>query len=302
MTLLKPILYFSLFKYPLTEEEIFNFSKAESKEQIKLDLNELVNDNIIYKIDDFYLTENNENLIKRRLEGNKMAKNIYQKALTISRLISKFPYVEGVGISGSLSKGYYDDDADIDFFIITSPKRLWIARTFLILYKKIFLLNSRKYFCVNYFISSNALEIEEKNIFTATELTTLLPMYGNGSFHKFYDENKWVENYLPNKTVTDGLSKLQVVKKPTATKITEYFLDSKIGDWLDAAFLRITYKKWKIKFNHLEERQFNVAMKSTKNISKHHPLNFQHKVIDRLNTRYDELREKHNIHITKENA
>ena len=293
MTLLKPILYFSLFKYPLTEEEIFNFSKAESKEQIKLDLNELVNDNIIYKIDDFYLTENNETLIKRRLEGNKMAKNIYQKALTISRLISKFPYVEGVGISGSLSKGYYDDDADIDFFIITSPKRLWIARTFLILYKKIFLLNSRKYFCVNYFISSNALEIEEKNIFTATELTTLLPMYGNGSFHKFYDENKWVENYL---------SKLQVVKKPTATKITEYFLDSKIGDWLDAAFLRITYKKWKIKFNHLEERQFNVAMKSTKNISKHHPLNFQHKVIDRLNTRYDELREKHNIHITKENA
>lgn len=302
MTLLKPILYFSLFKYPLTEEEIFNFSKAESKEQIKLDLKELVNDNIIYKIDDFYLTENNENLIKRRLEGNKMAKNIYQKALAISRLISKFPYVEGVGISGSLSKGYYDDDADIDFFIITSPKRLWIARTFLILYKKIFLLNSRKYFCVNYFISSNALEIEEKNIFTATELTTLLPMFGNGSFHKFYDENKWVENYLPNKTVTDGLSKLRMVKKPTTTKVTEYFLDSKIGDLLDAAFLRITYKKWKIKFNHLEERQFNVAMKSTKNISKHHPLNFQHKVINRLNRTYDELREKHNIYIAKENA
>ena len=68
-----------------------------------------------------------------------MAKNIYQKALTVSRLISKFPYVEGVGISGSLSKGYYDDDGDIDFFIITSPKRLWIARTFLILYKKLFL-------------------------------------------------------------------------------------------------------------------------------------------------------------------
>ena len=302
MTLLKPILYFSLFKYPLTEEEIFNFSKAESKEQIKLDLMELVNDDIIYKIDNFYLTENNETLIKRRLEGNKMAKNIYQKALTVSRLISKFPYVEGVGISGSLSKGYYDDDGDIDFFIITSPKRLWIARTFLILYKKLFLLNSRKYFCVNYFISSNALEIEEKNIFTATELTTLLPMFGNGSFHKFYDKNKWVESYLPNKTVTDGLSKLNLVKKPTVTKITEYFLDSKMGDWLDTVFLRITYHKWKIKFNHLEERQFNVAMKSTKNISKHHPLNFQRKVIDRLNNRYDELREKHNIHIAKENA
>ena len=86
------------------------------------------------------------------------------------------------------------------------------------------------------------------------------------------------------------------------TKITEYFLDSKIGDLLDSIFLRLTYKKWKIKFNHLEERQFNVAMKSTKNISKHHPLNFQRKVIDRLNSRYDELRKNHNIHIAKENA
>ena len=36
-------------------------------------------------------------------------------------------------------------------------------------------------------------------------------MFGNGSFHKFYEKNKWVENYLPNKTVTEGLSKLNLV-------------------------------------------------------------------------------------------
>ena len=94
MTLLKPILYFSLFKYPLTEEEIFNFSKAESKEQIKLDLIELVNDDIIYKIDDFYLTENNETLIKRRLEGNKMARRGFAgKALATAAIGTSIPRV-----------------------------------------------------------------------------------------------------------------------------------------------------------------------------------------------------------------
>ena len=302
MTLLKPILYFSLFRYPLTEEEIYDFSEIESKDKVKKELDLLVQEKVIYKIDNFYLTENDETLIKRRLSGNQMAKNIHEKATNVSRFISKFPYVEGVGISGSLSKGYFDEEGDIDFFIITSPKRLWVAKTFLILYKKIFLFNSRKYFCVNYFISSNSLEIEEKNRFTATELTTLLPMYGNGSFHEFYEQNKWVEKYLPNKTIAEGLSKLNIVKKPLFIKFIEVLLNTKIGDWLDSFFLKITYKKWKVKFNKLEDKHFNVALKSTKNVSKHHPLNFQRKVIERLNDKYDELKEKHNIHLTKEHA
>ena len=302
MTLLKPILYFSLFKYPLTEEEIFAFSEANSKDQIKEELNDLVNNKVIYKIDEFYLIDNDESQIKRRLSGNQMAKDIHKKATTVSRFISKFPYVEGVGISGSLSKGYYDEDGDIDFFIMTAPKRLWVARTLLILYKKIFLFNSKKYFCVNYFISTNSLEIEEKNRFTATELTTMLPMYGNGSFHEFYEQNKWVTNYLPNKSLSEGLTKMSLVKKPLFTKFLERILNTKVGDWLDSLFLKITYKKWKVKFHKLEDKHFNIALKSTKNVSKHHPLNFQRKVIERLNEKYDELKEKHNIHLAKEHA
>ena len=302
LTLLKPILYFSLFKYPLTEEEIYSFSEANSIDQIKTELTHLVNNKVIYKIDEFYLTENDETLINRRLSGNQMAKDIHQKATKVSRFISKFPYVEGVGISGSLSKGYFDEEGDIDFFIITSPKRLWIARTLLILYKKIFLFNSKKYFCVNYFISSNSLEIEEKNRFTATELTTMLPMFGSKSFYDFYEQNKWVENYLPNKIISEHLSTLSQVKKPLLTKLIETILNTKIGDWLDSFFLKITYKKWKLNFNKLEDKHFKIALKSTKNVSKHHPTNFQRKVIERLNDKYDELKEKHNIHLTKEHA
>src|SRR4029453_8923510 len=92
-------------------------------------------------------------------------------------LIASFPYVRCVCISGSLSKKYFDDTTDIDFFVITKPGRLWVCRTFLILFKKLFLLNSKKYFCINYFIDSDNLEIPDQNIFTATELTTLIPMH-----------------------------------------------------------------------------------------------------------------------------
>jgi len=302
LTPLKPLLYFSLFRHPLTEEEIFAFSETESREQIKKELNLLIKNEVIYFIDGFYLVENEESHVKRRLQGNKMAKEIFSKANKVSKFISKFPFVEGVGISGSLSKGYYDDEGDIDFFIITSPNRLWIARTLLILYKKIFLLNSRKFFCVNYFISTNALEIDEKNRFTATELVTLMPMYGNGSFHDFYKQNTWVHSFLPNKTITEGLVNMNPVSKPLFTKLTEKALNNKLGEKLDAFFLKITYKKWKMKFKKFNQKQFNIALKSTKDVSKHHPLNFQRKVIDRLNVKYEECLENHNIHIAKEHA
>jgi len=302
LTPLKPLLYFSLFRYPLTQDEIFAFSESENKADFLYELNELVRDNIVYNIDDFYLCENNNALVERRRKGNQGARQIFSKTEKVSRFISRFPFVEGVAVSGSLSKGYFDEDGDIDFFIIAAPGRLWITRTFLVLYKKLFLLNSKKYFCVNYFVSADSLEIEEKNRFTATELVTMIPMYGNGSFGEFYEQNKWAYSILPNKSFAEGMMQLKPVKKSLFIRFIERILNTKAGDALDSFFLKVTYSKWKTKFSKLDQESFRVAMKSTKNVSKHHPQNFQKKVIDRLNEKYQEYQEKYNIHLPKEHA
>lgn len=302
MNVLKPLLYFSLFRYPLTAQELFDYSDVESRETLAALLSQLIDKGVVHQIDEFYLMEDQPDWVERRRRGNRFALEVMAKALSVSKFIGKFPYVEGVGISGSLSKGYFGQDSDIDFFIITKHNRLWIARTFLVLYKKIFLLNSRKHFCVNYFLSESALEIEEKNRFTATELATLIPMVGNGSFHAFYQKNTWVAEILPNKTVGQGIQKMLPLKKPAGSRLLERFLNLRPGQWLDAYFLRLTYKRWKVKFNRMEDRHFNVAMKSTKNISKHHPLNFQHSVIHRLNEKYEELKEMHNISLPPEHV
>lgn len=302
MTSLKPLLYFSLFKYPLTKEEVVAFSNSKDPNTVHRELNSLVEDGVIYKIKDFYSCENDTSQIERRLAGNEGARKIAKKADRMSRLISKFPFVEGVGISGALSKGFFDEDGDIDFFIITSKQRLWVARTLLILFKKIFLLNSKKYFCVNYFISENSLEIEEKNLFTATELVTLIPMYGNGSFKRFYDINTWAYTKFPNKNFGQGLGELKPIHKPSITRLTEKILRSKIGERLDTFFLKLTYKKWEMKFSEMNPDQFNIAMKSTKSVSKHHPQGFQHKVITRLNEKYIAYETKYNIALSKEHA
>lgn len=300
MNILKAISYFSIFSYPLTKEEVFRFSDAEEERVVVQELISLEKKGVIYNMDGYYSVVNNKDFVSRRLKGNRSAKNIMPKAWKIAKFISNFPYIESVCISGSLSKGYYDEKSDIDFFIITKKNRIWVARTLLILYKKIFLLNSKKYFCLNYFMSSGYLKVDEENRFTATEIATLIPLYGENTFNKFIQENKWVYSFFPN--IDKNKKSIKKMSKGTLTRRIEKILNYKLGSYLEIFFMKITIKKWGKKFNHLSKEDFEIAFKSTENISKHHPSNFQKKVLSLLNEKYEEIEKTHNIKLTPEHA
>ena len=162
------------------------------------------------------------------------------------------------------------------------------------------MLNSRKYFCVNYFISANLLEIEEKNRFTATELKTLIPMQGKAAFEQFYRNNIWVNDYFSK--FEPQTNHILDTQRPAFSKLIEIVFDTKIGTSIDSIFKTITLKKWKAKFHYMNEDDFKIALKSTKNISKHHPSNFQKKVILSLNTKLEEVQSKYNLVLQREHV
>jgi len=60
--------------------------------------------------------------------------------------------------------------------------------------------------------------------------------------------------------------------------------------------------KWRSKFKHLNKKDFEIAMKSTNDVSKHHPQDFQSRVIVALNERYDVKNKAYNLNLTMENA
>ncbi len=293
---LKTLLYFDIFKYPLNINEIIYFSRFSMKD-VDITLQHLVSEKIIFKIEEFYSINNDKNLIERRLKGNIRAEKIIKKATEVSKFISQFPYVEGVFISGSLSKGYFEHNDDIDYFIVTSPNRLWIARTILILYKKIFLLNSKKYFCVNYFMSSDSLKIPEKNRFTATEFVTLIPMFGNGIYKKIQQKNSWVLDYFPNCNVKKIPKE---INKNIFKRSLEFLLNKKAGDFLEKKFMKATKKHQQKKFKKLQDENFKIAFKGDKNTSKHHPNNHQIKTIEKLNQKIKLFNIKFNYNIPLE--
>lgn len=300
MESLKTILYFSIFRYPLKFEEIHSYTNYAQELETQKELDYLISEKILTKIDDFFVYANDLEGVTKRLKGNLQAKKALLIAKERAKFIAKFPFVMAVGVSGSLSKGYYDDESDIDFFVITKPNKLWICRTLLMAYKKIFLLNSRKYFCINYFISSQQLEIEEKNRFTATELKTLIPMQGKEIFSAFYKENTWIKDYFSKFEI--NLNAVENNKKPLLSKSIEFIFNTNLGEISDNILKKITLKKWKSKFKFLNNEDFNIALKSTRNISKHHPSNFQKKVILSLNSKIDDVATNFNIILPKENV
>jgi hypothetical protein len=194
----------------------------------------------------------------------------------MSRFIACFPFVRGICLSGSISKGFMDKDADIDYFIVTAPGRLWITRTLLILFKKIFLLNSKKYFCMNYFVDSEHLQIPDRNIFIAKELYSLIPTYNKEMHHRMLLENGWARDYLPNYTYTPNPEVLEhtFIFKNWMEKI----FSGKPAQALDSFCMWATERFWNFKFR--KQVKGLSSIRCQKSVSKFHPKSFEPKILE----------------------
>lgn len=280
--ILRTLLYYDIFNYPLKAEEVYRFLGAKSVDEsvVNSRLLYLKDQRVIYQFGNFFCLRDDDASIQRRIKGNLEAKKCLPIAEKKARLISSFPFVRGVLASGSLSKGYMDENSDLDFFIITAPKRLWIARTLLVLYKRLFLFNSHKYFCVNYFVDEEHLEIEEKNLFTATELATVIPLYGADQYHRLQQSNSWLKNFFPN-YIKRSTGNVPAFKQHFKKKILEKIFDGLLGDKLEKYFQHKTLSRWKrIYEKNYSATDFKVAFKTKTYAAKNHDRNFQRKVMD----------------------
>ena len=279
-SIIRTLAYYDIFSYPLTAEEIYhNLSTNHTNlYEVNNELQLLTKKQIIFCKGIFFQLKDENASVNRRQIGNELANKRLKTARRVSGLISRFPFIRGILLSGSISKGFMEEDSDIDYFVITRPNRVWFSRLMLMLFKKVFLLNSKKMFCINYFIDSDNLEIEEKNIFTATEIVTLLPTFGKNIYEEFYKKNFWVRQYYPNfpKRETNNIidRKSGIVKS-----FLENILGKKLGDKIDDFAMRLFDKFNKTKYRNYDQQEFKLAFKSSKKVSKHHPKFFQKRVL-----------------------
>jgi hypothetical protein len=281
-SILDVLRYFSLFKFPLTLPEIHKFcSTRASLKEVKYLLEKLVESKSLTLIENCYLLVNLPGLVVRKRKGAEVSKSKIKEARFASKVINAFPFVRMVGVSGSLSKGYFEEGYDIDFFIITSKNRLWICRSLLHLFKKLtFLIGKQHNYCMNYFIDESALKIEEENVFTAIELATLIPMTNEPLYKAFISANFWMEEIVPNAKANTLKPKAYFKVKGLKKVLETAFGFSRINIY----FMNLTDRKWRKKWEKrgFDMTKYDQAFRTAIHISKNHPDLNEEKVLKNL--------------------
>lgn len=292
--ILTTLAYFDIFRYPLTQTEIFFFlPDYYEQENFTQALYDLVRADLVFKLDDFFSLQDDSNLALRRRKGNMAAKKMLDTADGLAAFLSSFPFVRGVAVSGSLSKNFADERSDIDFFIITKKNRLWLARTIMHLFKKFtFLFGKEHFFCMNYYVDEAGLQIREKNIFTATEVATLLPMRGIAAFQDFYRQNSWSRNVLPNYSMKVSYTK--DVRNAFLKKLLEGCFCNPLGNALDYLLMKITASRWakKTAKKKLNANGNVMGLDAGKHYAKPDPTSFQRKFMDAYKRRVASILEE----------
>jgi predicted nucleotidyltransferase len=293
--ILATLAYFDLFQYPLTEREIFFFLPRQvAPASFERALGDLLGEGLVYTWEGFYSVRNDAGLVHRRKAGNTLAARMLGTAEKIATLLSYFPYVRGVGVSGSLSKQYADEGSDIDLFIITSADRLWVARTLLHCIKKFaFLVRREDWFCMNYFVDEAALEIPEKNLYTAVEIVTLIPMRGAAAFSEFRKANAWTDRWLPH---SYGRVVFPEENRPSFFKRgLEAMLNNALGDRLDRWLMKVTARRWqkKTESGKRNNRGVLMTMDATPHAARPEPTGFQVGLLEAYDRRFTGLLHKY---------
>ncbi|HSU26747.1 MAG TPA: hypothetical protein VLJ68_00075 [Chitinophagaceae bacterium] len=279
---LEVLAYFDIFHYPLLSSEIrLYLSEIMSIPELTETLQSLEKEKRIFHMGDFYALHSNYLLVERRIEGNRRAHQLLPRAFRNGRFLFRFPFVRAIGISGSLSKHFADERADIDFFIITKTNRLWIARTCMHLFKKIMILLGKQHgFCMNYYLDESSLKLKDQNIYTAIELKTLLPVRGNECLARLLANNPWTESYLPacNRSFsTEEKKKPHVIKK-----WIEWVFDNRLGDRLDDLLWKITSRRWNKKETKGKRNNKGLThrLDTGKHFARSNPGSFQERVLE----------------------
>ena len=158
-------------------------------------------------------------------------------------------------------------------------------------------MNSRKNFCLNYFLDTDHLKVEDENRFTATEAAWLLPVKGTDIYNDFQQANPWVKNWYPNFKMRDE-EVCKPMKRKFFKRASEWFLGGKVGSSLDTWCMKRTLKRWQKKFGHMEPERFELALRSRKYVSKHHPLDYQNKVFKRYNDKAKQFEEQFEVKLS----
>ncbi len=198
--ILHAVAYADVFDYPLTVAEVHRYlvgMSASSAAVGSLLGNGRLVPQRLTRCCGYFTLPGREGIVETRRCREQVAARIWPRALQYARIIAGLPFVRMVAVTGALAMDNVDPGTDIDYFIVTEPGRLWLCRALVILLVR---LAARRgdVVCPNYFLSEDALILYERNLYSAHELTQMVPVAGIATYWRMRQLNAWTLRFLPN--------------------------------------------------------------------------------------------------------
>lgn len=241
--ILKVLLYADIFDYPLSAEEIHQYLNIPTRlEQVQQALDEAVRRGDIVQTGPFYSLPQRGNLAEVRIRRSEIARRMWRRARQYAHLMVSLPFVEMVAVTGALSVDNVEADADMDFMLVCAPGQVWLVRALTGIMRRMARAVGDR-LCPNYILASNALELDQRNLYAARELFQMVPLYGVEVYRRLIAANTWAFNYLPNVTMlppNNGHHPLRGPIRPLRRS-----LEFGLGGWLGRKLHEAEWQRWR---------------------------------------------------------
>ena len=211
-SILKTLHYFDITQFPLTKEEIFSLlwqSSPTSIEQVEQELKKMFAEKKIGEQYGYYFLPGGEKTVEWRRERLLSSEAKMKIALRAAKKIRSVPFLRAIFVCNTVGSEQSTDNSDIDFLIITHPKRIWIVRMLTNLILRLWRLRTygakiKNRICLSFYLDAHHLSlsnyrIADDDIHFAYWLQQMISVYDpENIYHKFLQANSWSRKYLPN--------------------------------------------------------------------------------------------------------
>ena len=200
---LETIAYSDVFDFAVTLDEIWKvLPVAASRDEVAVLLSPVGGlDSSVEQRDGLFFLKGRDELVDVRRRREAASAKLMKTARWYGSLIARFPFVRMVAITGSLAVDSAEPEDDIDYLIVTTPGRLWLSRALIVALVRVAALRGVTV-CPNYLITESAMELPERDWYTARELLQMRPLAGRDAYARMLALNSWCRDFLPNWTST----------------------------------------------------------------------------------------------------
>lgn len=238
-SILKTLHYFDITRFPLTKEEIFSWLWQCPKvgyEQFERVLQLLIEEKKIGERYGYYFLFGGEESVEWRRERLLSSEAKMKIALRAARKIRSVPFLQAIFVCNTVGSEQSNENSDIDFLIITHPKRIWIVRLLSNLILRLYRLRTfggkiKNRICLSFYLDTHHLSLSnhrivEDDIHFAYWLNQMVPIYDQENIYsKFLQANSWSRKFLSNIDVRPIITERLIARDSKIGKVGKKILE-----------------------------------------------------------------------------